>query len=259
MKKTKIAYLTIDGGPSPYWEGKLNYLVDRQLPAVWFCEGGALETHPSFVSNAIAEGHVVANHSYDHPHFSDLSVKECREQITRTHELIVRAYDKIGVEWREKFFRFPYGDKGDLQYGDVFHPCDNKGMSRKADIQALLRELGYRQPAFVGITYQRFLRAGLLDDVDWYWTYDCGESAMAEENPPDEPVFLQEVFSQMDRDAPERGRGLNYLDSEDIVLIHDHVETTAMFPRIIERILSKGIQFQLPDEGIENEQNMRTH
>jgi peptidoglycan/xylan/chitin deacetylase (PgdA/CDA1 family) len=244
MGMRKTAYLTIDDGPSVDWEGKLDSLAAHGIPAVWFCEGGALAARPEFAPKAIALRHVVANHSYNHPHFSDTAISECKDEIRRTDDLIDQCYAETGVPRLARFFRFPYGDKGAPEHPRVPGLYQGESARRKAALQAFLRDLGYWQPAFPGITYRYYRRAGLLADADWYWTFDCGEHVMADETPPDPRECLAAVFERMERDEPERGYGLNCPDTEDIVLIHDHPETTEMFPRIIERMLSRGIRFR---------------
>jgi peptidoglycan/xylan/chitin deacetylase (PgdA/CDA1 family) len=244
LRNDKRVHLTIDDGPSRDWEKKLDWLVANDIPAVWFCEGRALTGHPSFAPRAIAAGHIVANHSYDHPHFSNLSLEQCQDQIRRTDVLIAECYATAHVLRTGKFFRFPYGDKGGLKGDEVLEPYEGEGAHRKASLQSFLREMGYRQPAFLGITYSYYRRAGLLDDVDWHWTYDCMEWAPFEKSPPYGINSLHQVFDRMDQDVPEGGRGLNFSFSEDIVLIHDHVQTTEMFPLILGRLLSKGVRFQ---------------
>jgi len=65
-----------------------------------------------------------------------------------------------------------------------------------------LKELGYTKPKFDGITYEYYSKFGLKDDIDWYWTYDVA-------------VYL------------------NYPYSDDIILMHDHPQTTPLFKPII--------------------------
>ena len=50
----------------------------------------------------------------------------------------------------------------------------------------------------------------------------------------------------MDETAPEQGRGLNTPGSAELILTHDHPETTTLFFPIIERLLEKGLEFRLP-------------
>lgn len=239
----KTAYLTIDDGPSPFWKQKIDFLVENAISAVWFCEGQALEAHSDFAVAAIRAGQIIGNHSYDHPTFSGLTVEECEYQIRRTDILIEECYARAKATRPAKFFRFPYGDKGGLTFSDVFSEYEGEGRKRKDELQAILTSLGYRQPDFTGITYSYYREAELLVDVDWYWTFDCGESVLTEDPPPVEEKALQTIFARMQDDQPERGRGLKHLGSEDIVLIHDHAQTTRLFPLIIGRMLSMEVCF----------------
>jgi len=241
----KIAYLTVDDAPSKDFKEKVDFLLSKGIPAIFFCEGKFLEKRPLVVIYAIKNGFIIGNHAFNHPYFSDLTLEECFEQIKKTDEIIEEIYKKAGIKRLAKFFRFPCGDKGGLKYEEVFEPYGGEGKIRKEKIQAFLRKLGYTQPEFEKITYKYYRKAGLLDDVDWYWTYDCMEYTVFEKQ-----LFgidsLEKVLARMEEDAPEDCRGLNFPDSEDIILIHDHPETMHMFKPIIERLLTKGIIFKLP-------------
>jgi len=109
-----------------------------------------------------------------------------------------------------------------------------------------LKELGYTQPMFNGITYQYYKKAGLLDDIDWHWTYDTMDWATINKNPKYGINSLEEVLKRMEEDVPEGCRGLNYPKSEEIILIHDHRKTSHIFEPIINRLIEKGITFKLP-------------
>jgi len=242
----KIAYLTIDDAPSEDMKEKVDVLVSKGIPAVWFCNGDHLEKRPEHAIYAIKRGFIIGNHAYNHLHFSDLTLEQCFEEIQKTDRIIDEIYQKADVKRPAKFFRFPFGDKGGLNYDEVFKPYEEEGKIRKEKIQAFLRSLGYTQPKFENIKYRYYRKAGLLDDVDWCWTYDVVEwSTFSEEH-----LFgidsLEKVLERMDEDVPEGGRGLNYPDSEEIIVTHDHPETTPIFKPIIERLLAKGIIFKLP-------------
>jgi len=244
----KIAYLTIDDAPSVDMKEKVDFLVSKGIPAIWFCTGSSLEKRSELAIYAIKKDFIIGNHSYTHPHlhFSDLSLEQCFEEIQKTDRIVDEIYKKASVKRPAKFFRFPFGDKGGLNYDEVFKPYEAEGKVRKERIQAFLKSLGYMQPKFENITYRYYRKAGLLDDVDWYWTYDLVEwSTFTEEH-----LFgidsLEKVFERLDEDVPEDGRGLNYPDSEEIILIHDHPETTPIFKPLIERLLAKGLIFKLP-------------
>ena len=244
---TKMAYLTVDGGPSLDMKAKVNYLAAKQISAIWFCRGDCLEERSELAIYAIKKGFVIANHSYSHPKFSDLSLEACFEEIKNTDAIIERLYSDAGVQWPAKFFRFPYGDKGGLKYNKVFESYEGEGKVRKDKIQRFLRDLGYTQPRFENISYHYYRKAGLLDDIDCYWTYDVMEWSIFLNKPLFGIDNLQKVLERMDEDVPEQCRGLNYADSEDIILLHDHSHSTHIFKPIIDRLHQKGIVFKLPE------------
>jgi peptidoglycan/xylan/chitin deacetylase (PgdA/CDA1 family) len=242
----KVAYLTIDDAPSADFKQKVDYLLSREIPAVFFCPGEALEECSDEVIEAVKRGYVIGNHGYDHPHFSEITLDACFEQIHRTDTLIEDIYRKSRMAIPMKCFRFPYGDKGDLTDGDVFSLKSELGIERKQAIQDYLRQLGYAQPKFPDITYTYYREANLLDDVDWYWTYDVHEWSINQVQPVHDIETLDDVFARMEEVVPDEGRGLNSPGSSEIILLHDHIETTSIFAAIIERLLQKGIEFRLP-------------
>jgi len=241
----KLAYLTIDDAPSSDMKKKIEFLRSKGIPAIWFCEGYLLEKMPESVIHAIKKGFVIGNHTYDHPHVSEITLGECFDEIKTTDELIEAVYETAGVKRPAKVFRFPYGDKGGGKEVEKGWPEDRKDFIQA--IQDFLRKLGYKQPKFEGIKYDWFLRAGLLRDVDVSWTYDCMEYLARKKEPTFGIIGLKQVLERMDEDVPDGGRGLNFPDSNEIVLTHDHSETADMFVPIIEKLLDKGLKFELPN------------
>jgi peptidoglycan/xylan/chitin deacetylase (PgdA/CDA1 family) len=148
---TKFAYLTIDDAPSPDFLNKLNFLDAKGIRAVWFCQGNYMEQRPEMMLEAIRRGYIIGNHSYSHPHFSDLSLDQCYAEIRATHAIIDELYQRSGVARPHYFFRFPYGDKGD-SLNDALDIADAGGQAHRDAVQAYLRKLGYVQPAFTDIT-----------------------------------------------------------------------------------------------------------
>lgn len=242
----KVAYLTIDDGPTKDMPEKLEFLESHAIPAVLFCRGDYLEARPQIAIDAIKRGFVIANHSYDHPHFSNLSLEEAYDQIRRADSILESIYKQAGTPMPGRFFRFPYGDKGDMTYGIGDRPVNIDGAANKLAIQDFLRSLGYTQPTFPGVTYNYYREQGMLSDVDWLWTYDVVEWSVYSDRHLYEIDSLEKVFARMDENVPEGGRGLNDPASEEIILTHDHVESTEIFKPIIERLLSKDLIFKLP-------------
>lgn len=243
----KVAYLTIDDAPSKDLPEKLEFLKANNIPAVLFCQGNYLDERPQVAIDAIRNGFIVANHSYDHPHFSDISLEVAFDQIRRTDSIVDRLYEQAATPRPAKFFRFPYGDKGDLTHGDEHRPLTEEGKARKAAIQNHLHELGYTQPRFEGVTYQYYREAGMLDDIDWLWTYDVVEWSIYSDWHLYDIDSFEKVLARMDEDVPEGGRGLNDAASEEIILTHDHLTSTQIFYPIIKRLLEKELIFRLPN------------
>ncbi len=247
----KKVYLTIDDAPGKYFSSKVDYLKDRNIPAIFFCIGNLIEQRKSEVIDAIHKGYIIANHSYTHPHFSKISIDKAKSEISKTDKLIDEVYASAKVERKHKWFRFPYGDKGDglngyvlpspKFYGDWFRKPDLK---RKNQIQDHLKNLGYTQPSFSDIQYATMRTNGLFDDIDWHWTFDIMEWATLENKPTFGVKDLNAVLARINQKTPLDTRGktsnekiwLNSNSSE-IVLLHDQDETTEMFYKIVDRLL----------------------
>jgi peptidoglycan/xylan/chitin deacetylase (PgdA/CDA1 family) len=245
----KVGYLTIDDAPSMDFTRKVNYLKSKKIPALFFCRGDYLEKRKDFAIDAIEQGFILGNHSFNHPHFSQLSLIECQEQIQKTDEIIEQIYKDAGVQRPGKFFRFPFGDKGgdkDAELGwSEDHRCHIQA------IQNLLRKEGYYQPKFENITYHWYNTAGLNQDADVYWTYytfDCEVTSDQKEGVTNSLGYhdLDSLFARMDENVPEGCRGLNFSGSNDIILIHDYLGIEDMFIPLIEALITKGIRFKLP-------------
>ncbi|MBE2220683.1 MAG: polysaccharide deacetylase family protein [Anaerolineae bacterium] len=244
----KKAYLTIDDSPSAHMRPKIDFLLHKGIPAIFFCEGRKIDERPEAVIYAIQNGFIIGNHSYNHPQFSAISLAEAFEEIQRTDALIDTIYQQANVTRPAKYFRFPYGDKGGLVGEYPTSGYGEEGTKRKNIIQDHLRQLGYQQPAFTNITTTYYREAGLLDEADWFWTFDTFDWSVNSAEPMYGITSLEAVYARIDEDEPEGARGLNRPESEEIVLIHDHDDSTDIFYPIVERLQEKGLQFSLPAE-----------
>ena len=64
----KILYLTFDDGPDSLSTiPLLNTLAEYNAKAVFFCTGKAAFEYPEIMDRIRSDGHLVGNHSYDHP------------------------------------------------------------------------------------------------------------------------------------------------------------------------------------------------
>lgn len=97
--------LTFDDGPSPQLTPYiLDVLAAKRVPATFFLQGDHSAANPDLVRRLHAEGHVVANHAWDHPWFPDLTPQEAEVEIERTNQVLT---DITGA--RPTLFRYPFG------------------------------------------------------------------------------------------------------------------------------------------------------
>ena len=64
-----------------YTAAFLDVLLQYQVAATIFVTGEWADANPELVSRMATDGHLVANHSYSHPDFTDLSDAEIARQL----------------------------------------------------------------------------------------------------------------------------------------------------------------------------------
>jgi peptidoglycan/xylan/chitin deacetylase (PgdA/CDA1 family) len=98
--------LTFDDGPNPVDTPKLlDLLRDKRVKATFFVVGKRADQYPEIVRRAWAEGHMVENHTWSHPHlFCFLTPGGLRAEIERGAESIRRI-----CGFRPHYFRSPVG------------------------------------------------------------------------------------------------------------------------------------------------------
>ena len=106
------AYLTIDDGPSDKFESLVDFLSERQIPAVFFNRGDAMEANPDAVRYGIKKGYIMANHGYAHKRASQMSLREIQDDIVRAEKVLENIYWSCGEDRDGYYFRFPYMDRG---------------------------------------------------------------------------------------------------------------------------------------------------
>jgi peptidoglycan-N-acetylglucosamine deacetylase len=98
--------LTFDDGPTPgNTQNLLNALRSAGLRATMFNEGQNAQPNPSLVQAQVSAGMWVGNHSWDHPHMTQLSTADMTSQIQRTQQAIQQITGTAPT-----LFRPPYGE-----------------------------------------------------------------------------------------------------------------------------------------------------
>lgn len=105
---SKTLSLTFDDGPSTHTAGLLDVLAEHNVKASFFLVGVRARNHTVLLERMAREGHVIANHSYNHAQLGrryaanpDLLLK----QIAGTND-VIQDYAKADQGY---YFRAPYG------------------------------------------------------------------------------------------------------------------------------------------------------
>jgi peptidoglycan/xylan/chitin deacetylase (PgdA/CDA1 family) len=98
---SKEIYLTFDDGPVPGpTEFVLDVLGKNGIKATFFCIGRNIEKHPHIFERVRAEGHSIANHTFDHVNGWKTPTNDYVRNIAACHSLLQDS---------QFLFRPPYG------------------------------------------------------------------------------------------------------------------------------------------------------
>ncbi|MCQ4212447.1 polysaccharide deacetylase family protein, partial [Streptomyces longispororuber] len=97
--------LTFDDGPAGSTPALLTALRQNGLRATMFNQGQYAAADPAQVRAQVAAGMWVGNHSYTHPHLTQLGQAQIDSEISRTQQAIA-----AGGGGTPRLFRPPYGE-----------------------------------------------------------------------------------------------------------------------------------------------------
>ncbi|QHT59992.1 polysaccharide deacetylase family protein [Paenibacillus lycopersici] len=101
----KVA-LTFDDVPDPrYTPQVLEVLARHKVKATFFVVGQRAAAHPALVRRMVNEGHIIGNHSLNHPVFSRISLYAMQQQILRTDWTL-----RTLTGYSPRYVRPPYGE-----------------------------------------------------------------------------------------------------------------------------------------------------
>lgn len=101
----RTVVLTFDDGPDARWTpAVLKVLREHDVPAMFFVVGEMAVENRKLLAKMAEQGHVVGNHSWNHPLLTSMSRSAVRSQMERTSKVIESAYGEP-----PGWFRAPYG------------------------------------------------------------------------------------------------------------------------------------------------------
>lgn len=104
--KQRVVALTFDDGPDEQMTPKvLDVLKQHNVKATFFLIGAKVDKHPDIVRRIVAEGHIVANHTYSHSVLFPLST----EQTVKLQLQMCNTSIKNAVCLSPMLFRPPFG------------------------------------------------------------------------------------------------------------------------------------------------------
>lgn len=98
----RTVYLTFDDGPSGTWTPRyLDVLKKYGAKATFFTTGQNVKAQPRIIARVHREGHLLANHTWNHANLTKLSKAQVKSQLTRTQKALGK--------YRNDCMRPPYG------------------------------------------------------------------------------------------------------------------------------------------------------
>ncbi len=100
----KVVYLTFDLGYENGWtEPILDVLKEKNAPGLFFVVGHYVETAPQIIKRIYDEGHLVGNHTYNHPNMAtDVDSTKFIEEITSLEDALKKNFPDAPptIYWR---------------------------------------------------------------------------------------------------------------------------------------------------------------
>ena len=219
--------MTIDDIPQNITRTVIDCYQEMNIPFVMFGIGQDMEKREEDVIYTLQRGIVVGNHTYSHPHLSELSFEEGIKEIEKTEEILNRLYEKAGVERKYKLFRFPFLDKGG---------------ENKERYQEYLIEKGFMKINDKDAKTPVYVTGGNKKEIDVAPSIDLAEYSIR----PGSGVGINEIYKYLELQLSTLTE-----DSTEIVLMHTHDETEEMVPGyyklLADKILELGLKFVSPE------------
>lgn len=217
----KEVILTFDDGPHNYFTASILKTLKEagNAKAMFFELGKNISRYPHETKKVYNEGHIVANHSWNHLCLNDtqtcarnnkgkfLSDDEVTAEITETFNIIKRTIGKIAP-----FFRFPYGD------------------NRKSTSEYLKKE---------GILEMSWN----IDSNDWRYVQTVGGQSI--------PFTSKEVLKSALKSLDRTNRG--------VILFHDiHRRTAEILPQFLYELHKRNFKLVIFEPQISDTQSQRS-
>ena len=233
-------YLTIDDSPSCHTDDMIDFLIERNIPALLFCRGDLLRDNPKPIIRAIQHGFMIGNHSFSHTPYGDFTFDQAIEDIEQCDNEIEKAYTAASIPRPGKYFRFPYLDRGDgdrsERHFDDLHNTDINENPKIQKLQEYLKHNGYTQP-FKTTDHPAYKNTSVRHARDCLMTYSSYDWMLTSRH------IGQWDYKNLD-DLKNRIDDSDIKDHHgNIFIFHDQDETFETFKSLIDHMILKGYEF----------------
>ena len=97
--------LTFDDGPNPETtEMILNELNNYKISAAFFCVGNNVQRYPELAKDILADGHLIANHTFNHKIITKFPLNLAKDEIQKFNDISEEV-----LKQNPQYFRPPHG------------------------------------------------------------------------------------------------------------------------------------------------------
>jgi len=229
------AYLTIDDSPSERTCDLVDFLKEREIPALLYVCGNWLEQNPKPIEYAIQNGFIIANHSFAHQPAGDIEPQDWADDLEKCDHLIEAAYARCSVDRPFKAYRFPYVDRGDGNRLER-NVAEGKGLSLSVNdrvkiMQNYLHEQGFIQPfKSTSPDYPNDIADSLFSFTSCDWMLTERHKGRWEHK------TLDDLKARIDQQITDN-------QYHHVTLFHDQAEIFDEFCALIDYLLKKDVTF----------------
>lgn len=96
----KVVYLTFDNGYEQGYTGQiLDVLKEKDVPATFFITGHYVNSASDLVKRMVKEGHIIGNHSWNHPDLSRASSAKIKKELDRVEDAVAEMTDQESMQY----------------------------------------------------------------------------------------------------------------------------------------------------------------
>lgn len=223
--------------PKTKTEKYIQALSQAGIQTVFFAVGKEIEQATpekmECIERLVQEGHRIANHSYTHPHLSEIAVADYIANVLKCEELITQF-----ATYR-RWFRYPFLDIG-------LDPVEGASVEKALHCASDLKALGFRH-GYVTI-----------DSFDWFISSLLSKAVSEGRTiylPDLEAFYIDHLRKTIQRYLSAKSEEEKSLFSTHVFLFHANDLNALCLPRVIEMLKAEGWTFAPPEEAFDDPKN----